>query len=83
MSTYKNGSVFVFSAGDSKMSITVRAKYLWASERSYLALSENPMNCWILSYLARCQPLEIQGFGSFFSDSAIFFIFLPSVSHKR
>ena len=25
-------------------------KYLRASERSYLALSENAMDCWILSY---------------------------------
>ena len=25
-------------------------RYLRASERSYLALSENAMDCWILSY---------------------------------
>ena len=31
-------------------SVTVWTKYLRASERSYLALLENVMDCWILSY---------------------------------
>ena len=33
-----------------KKTATVRAKHLRASGRSYLALSENAMDCWILSY---------------------------------
>ena len=32
------------------MTATVLAKYLSASERSYLALLENAMDYWILSY---------------------------------
>ena len=39
----KSDSSFVFSADDSKVSVTVWAKYLGASERSYLVLSENAM----------------------------------------
>ena len=41
----KSDSSFVFSADDSKVSVTVWAKYLGASERSYLVLSENAMDC--------------------------------------
>ena len=41
----KSGSSFAFSADDSKASVTVWAKYLGESERSYLLLSENPMDC--------------------------------------
>ena len=37
----KSGS----SVDDSKVSLTVLAKYLGASERSYLVLSENSMDC--------------------------------------
>ena len=41
----KNGSSsFVYSADDSKVSLTVWAKYLGESERSYLFLSENAMD---------------------------------------
>ena len=40
----------VFSADCSKMSVIVWAKYVSASKRSYLALSENAMDHWILSY---------------------------------
>ena len=40
---------FVFSADTSKKSVTFLTKYLRASERSYLALSENA-DCWVLSY---------------------------------
>ena len=47
---YKNGSSFVPYADASKKSGTVWTKYLHASERSYFALSENAMDCWILSY---------------------------------
>ena len=39
-----------FSADDCKKSVTVWKKYLRASGRSYLALSENAKDCWILSY---------------------------------
>ena len=41
----KGDSSFVFSADDSKVLVTVSAKYLGASERSYLVLSKNAMNC--------------------------------------
>ena len=40
----------VFFADASKKSVAVWRKYLSASERSYLALLENAMDCWILSY---------------------------------
>ena len=42
--------VFVFSADASQKSVIVWTKYLRASERTYLALSENAMDYWILSY---------------------------------
>ena len=38
----KNDYIF---ADDSKVSVTVWAKYLGPSERSYLGLSENAMDC--------------------------------------
>ena len=45
----KNGSLFGFSADDSKkLVITVWEKYLSASERSHLALSKNAIDYWIL-----------------------------------
>ena len=37
----KNGSFFIFSADDNERSVTVWGKYLGASERSCLALSES------------------------------------------
>ena len=46
---FKNLSYFVFSADDSKTSVTLWAIYLKASEISYLAFSENTMDYWILS----------------------------------
>ena len=42
--------IFLFSADGSKKSVTVWAIYLSASERSYLALSKNARDCWLLSY---------------------------------
>ena len=42
----KSGSSsFVFSVDDSKVSLTVWVKYLGVSERSYLVLSENSIDC--------------------------------------
>ena len=41
---------FVFFADYSKTSVTVRAKYSTASERSYLAFLENAIDYWFLSY---------------------------------
>ena len=41
----KSDSSFVFSANDSKASVTVWTKYLRAPERSYLVLSENAIDC--------------------------------------
>ena len=46
----KMAHYFVFSADDSKKSVTVLAKYLSSSERSYLVPSEKVMDYWILSY---------------------------------
>ena len=46
----KMAHFFVFSTDASKKSVTVWRKYLLVSERSYLALSENAMEYWILSY---------------------------------
>ena len=46
----KNGSFYVLSAGYSKISVPVWARYLNASERSYLALSENTMDYVLQSY---------------------------------
>ena len=40
----KNVSFFVFSADDSKKSVTVWVKYLSTSERSCLALFKNAMD---------------------------------------
>ena len=39
-----DSSSFAFSVDDRKVSLTVWAKYLGTSERSYLVLSENPMD---------------------------------------
>ena len=39
----KNGPFFMFSADDSKKSVTLWAKYLSVPERSYCVLSENDM----------------------------------------
>ena len=48
--TGKNQLQFgLFSADDSKKSVTIWAKYLSISKRFYLGLSENVMNYWILS----------------------------------
>ena len=44
------GSFVIFSADESMKSVQVLAKYLSTSKRSYLVLSENLMNYWILSY---------------------------------
>ena len=45
------GSLFEFFADDRKKSVsTVWEKYLSASERSHLLLSENAMDYWILDY---------------------------------
>ena len=41
----RGSSSLVFSVDDSKVSLIVWAKYLGVSERSYLVLSENSMNC--------------------------------------
>ena len=42
---------FEFSANDSKKSVTIWTKaHLSPSERSYLALSENAMDYWVLRY---------------------------------
>ena len=46
----KMAHLSVFSADASKTSVGIWRKYLDASGRSYLALLENAMDCWILSY---------------------------------
>ena len=47
---FKIGSFFIFSADDSKKSVTVWAKFLSTLERCYLAPSENIMDYWNFSY---------------------------------
>ena len=81
----KNGSFFVFSTGDSKKSVTVWIKYLRTSEKSYLALSENAMDCWILSYrqYSKMSTLENTEFRYFLADLKVFLIFLTSISHEQ
>ena len=68
----KSGSSsFVFSVDDSKVSLTVWAKYLGASERSYLILSENSMDGWILMVISKMSTLENAGFQYFFDDLTV------------
>ena len=43
----KMAHLSVFSADASKTSVRIWRKYLDASGRSYLALLENAMDCWI------------------------------------
>ena len=40
---------FLYSPDDRQKSVIVSAKYLNVFERTYLILSENAMNCWVLS----------------------------------
>ena len=67
----KMARFFVFSADARKKSITFWIKYLRASKRSYLAVSENAMDCSELP-LAMYQPLEIQSFIIFLLTQQIF-----------
>ena len=54
----KMANIFIFSTDARTKSVTVWRKYSRASERSYLALSENAMELpW-----ARYKPLKIQSF---------------------
>ena len=68
----KTDSSLVFSTDDRKVSVTVWAKYLSASERSYLVLSENAMDCWTLMVTSKSSTLE----------NAVS-LFQPSISHKQ
>ena len=55
----KSGSSsFVFSADDSKVSLKILTKYLGASERFDLVLSESAMECWILIVIRKLLILE-------------------------
>ena len=68
----KSGSLsFVFSVDDSKVSFTVWAKYLGVSERSYLVLSENSMDYWILMLISKMSTLENAGFQYFYADLTV------------
>ena len=60
----------MFSANASKKSVTVWIKYLRASERSYLALSENVLDSELP--LATYQPLKIQIFAIFLLTVQLF-----------
>ena len=46
----KSGLFFVSSTDDSKKSVTVWAKYFSAPQRFYMALLENAIHYWSLSY---------------------------------
>ena len=53
--------IFVYSADERKKSATVWAKYIRISERSYLPLSENALNYWVLTQPAvSCPKLTIE-----------------------
>ena len=71
--------IFVFSADDSKTSVSV-----WASERSYLALSENAMDYWVLSYIRKISALEniLFWFFLFFCFGWLSSFFYISISRK-
>ena len=56
----------MLSVDDSEVSPTVWAKYLGASERSYLVLSENFMDCWILMVINKMSTFENAAFQYFF-----------------
>ena len=56
--------------------VTVMAKYLGKSERTYLVLSENAMVCWILMVISKISILENVGF-SIFADLTGFVYFYP------
>ena len=71
---------FVFSANDCKTSVTVWTKYLCASGRSYLVLSENAMEFWILSYHQQDVNRWRYRISLFHCWLSSFFIFLPSIS---
>ena len=72
--------IFVFSADDSKTSVSV-----WASERSYLALSENAMDYWVLSYISKISALEniLFLFFLFFFVLVDLAVFLTFLCHER
>ena len=73
---------FVFTADGNKNPVTVWAKYLSASKRTHLTLLESTMDQWVLSYhLQDDNPSEYKIL-VFFTDSAVFLIFLLSVSHE-
>ena len=79
-------SFFVFSADDSKKSVAVPLKYFSEPGRCYLALLENAMD--YCSTISKMSTLENTGFRFFFcffffADLAVFFIFLPSISHEQ
>ena len=59
-------SSFVFSVHDSKVSLTVWANYLGASQRFSLVLSGNSMDYWILMGISKMSTLENAGFQYFF-----------------
>ena len=65
-----------------KKSVTVWTKYLCASERFYLALSENAMDFGFLATINKISTLEDTEF-YFFCWLSNFLIFLPSIYHKR
>ena len=69
----KSDSSFVVSADDSKVSVTVWAKYLRALERSYLVLPENAIDCWTLMVISKMSTPE----------NAAFFIFTLNITQTK
>ena len=65
-----------------KKPVTVWAKYLSASKRTHLTLLESTMDYWVLSYHLQDDNLSEYKILVFFTDSAVFLIFLLSVSHE-
>ena len=62
----------MFSADDSKKSITIWAKYLSTSQRSYLAFRKYYVLLGFELPLARYQSLKMQDCNIFFVDLAFF-----------
>ena len=67
--------IFVFSAEDSKMSVTVWAKYVSAFEKSYQTLLENVTDYLVWATIIKVSSLKNKGFGYYFVDSVVFLIF--------
>ena len=72
----KMAHLSVFSADASKTSVRIWRKYLDASGRSYLALLENAMDCWIWATISKISTFEDIEFHYFLLTQWFFDIFI-------